>query len=162
MSEKMAAYGWDDEIQNDGQEFVLLEEGDYIFEVVKLEKQTFNGSAKMEASPKAHLTLKIETESGTAYVTTDLILNPLLEWKISQFFRSVGMKKHGEKLKMNWNAVTGRHGRCHVIIREYTGQDGSKRKTNDVDRYVDYDPKAHGEDSFMAIPADAPSEIPFK
>lgn len=38
---------WDDEIRNDGPDYVLLPEGDYTFEVTKLERARFQGSAKL-------------------------------------------------------------------------------------------------------------------
>lgn len=41
------AMGWDDSIENEGQEFVLLDEGDYQFTVEKMERGQFNGSAKL-------------------------------------------------------------------------------------------------------------------
>ena len=38
---------WDDAIESDGQEYVLLEEGDYNFQVVDFERGRFPGSAKI-------------------------------------------------------------------------------------------------------------------
>ena len=47
---------WDDAIENDGQEFVTLEEGDYNFTVTGFERGRFPGSAKLPACNKATLT----------------------------------------------------------------------------------------------------------
>ena len=55
---------WDSSIEDDGQGFVLLEEGDYEFTVSGLERARHAGSAKIPACPKAILTLSIETASG--------------------------------------------------------------------------------------------------
>ena len=40
-------YGWEDEIVNEGGDFVLLPEGDYDFTVAKYERARYDGSAKM-------------------------------------------------------------------------------------------------------------------
>ena len=50
------ALSWDDEIENDGSYFTLLDEGDYDFVVKKFERGRFDGSDKISACPKAILT----------------------------------------------------------------------------------------------------------
>lgn len=92
---------WDDAIENDGQEFVILPEGDYNFTVTDFERGRFPGSAKIPACNKATLTLQVNTADGIAAIKTDLILYRSLEWRISAFFRCIGQKKHGERLVMN-------------------------------------------------------------
>ena len=57
---------WNDTIENDGQEFIILPEGDYNFTVSAFERGCFPGSAKMQACNKASLTLSVETEEGIA------------------------------------------------------------------------------------------------
>ena len=145
------AMGWDDSIENEGQEFILLDEGDYEFTVEKMERGQFNGSAKLSPSPKATLTLAVATDRGTAHVKTDLILNRALEWKLCQFFLSIGLKKHGEPLVMKWGEVTGRTGKAHIRQRSWTGNDGVERKSNDVERYLD--PMEHSACSSASAPA---------
>ena len=61
---------WTDTIESDGQEFVLLPEGDYNFVVSAFERGRFPGSAKMQACNKATLTLQVETKQGVASVRT--------------------------------------------------------------------------------------------
>lgn len=132
---------WDDAIENDGQEFYILPEGDYNFTVVDFERGRFPGSAKLPACNKATLTLQVNTADGTATIKTDLILYRSLEWRISAFFRCIGQKKHGERLVMNWNAVVGSRGRAHFKPRNYTDRDGNERQANDVDKFYDWDEK---------------------
>ena len=108
MMNNNLAMDWNDAIEDDGQEFILLEEGDYNFVVRDFERGHFPGSAKLPACNKATLTLEVETREGSAFVKTDLILCRTLEFRISSFFRSIGQKKHGERLVMNWNKVPGR------------------------------------------------------
>ena len=91
---------WGDTIENDGQEFVILPEGDYTFTVTNFERGRFPGSAKIPACNKATLTIQIDNDKGSATARFDLILYRTLEWKIAAFFRCIGQKKHGEKVTM--------------------------------------------------------------
>lgn len=116
--------GWDDEISNDSGSFVLLEEGDYEFTVTAFERARFPGSTKIPPCNKAVLTLAVESEQGTANVKYDLILYSTLEWKLSEFFRAIGQKKHGEPLRPRWNEVVGSRGRAHFRPRTYTRKIG--------------------------------------
>ena len=52
---------WDDALENDGQEYVVLEEGDYNFTVTGFERGRFPGSAKIPPCNKAALTLAVDT-----------------------------------------------------------------------------------------------------
>ena len=49
--------GWDDVLENDGQEFIVLPEGDYTYTVTNFERGHFPGGAKIPACNKATLTL---------------------------------------------------------------------------------------------------------
>lgn len=140
------ALDWDDTLENDGQEFIILPEGDYDFEVVGFERGTFNGSAKMNPCNKAILTLQVVTDDGIASIRTDLIMNRVMEWRLSAFFRCIGQKKHGEKLQMNWNKVKGSKGRAHFKPRTYIGTDNQEHQVNDVDRFYDYQEESGDDD----------------
>lgn len=124
-------FEWDDEIEVDSQ-FVLLEPGDYDFTVTKFER----GRSK-KGNKKAILTLLVSDGNRKTTIRDDISMLKTAEWKISEFFRSVGLKKHGEKLKMRWNEVTGLTGRCSVSQREYENKNGNMVKTNDIERYLD-------------------------
>lgn len=132
---------WGDALESDGQEYILLEEGDYNFTVTDFERGRFPGSAKIPACNKAAITLAVNTPNGTATVKFDLILYRSLEWRISAFFRCIGQKKHGERLVMDWNKVVGSKGRARFKPRTYTNRNGEERQTNDVDRFYDWDEK---------------------
>ena len=166
MADNMAnnvGMDWNDTIENDGQEYIILPEGDYNFTVSAFERGRFPGSAKMQACNKASLTLSVETEEGIASVRTDLILNRLVEWRISAFFRCIGRKKHGERLVMDWNNLIGAKGRAHFKPRKYTDRDSNEKQANDVDRFYDYDEKffpAQKDGNFGGIPM-SDADIPF-
>ena len=132
--------GWNDTIEEDGQEFTLLPEGDYDFMVVGFERKIKPATKKLPECPKAALTLSIDTDRGFATVKTDLIMHKNLEWKLSQFFRCIGQKKHGEPLVMNWDLVPGSTGRAHITQRTYIGNDGQEHTVNDVAKFCDPEP----------------------
>ena len=155
---------WDDAIENDGKEFIVLPEGDYVFKVTGFERGRYPGSTKIPPCNKATLTLEVRTKDGIAFAHTDIILYRSLEWKISSFFRSIGQKKHGERLVMDWNKVIGCRGRAHFHPETYTGKDGVEHQKNEVDRYLDYDETKmteDPEDAFLQIPEDATDDLPF-
>lgn len=113
--------GWDDSIEKD-EEYILLEAGEYVFKVEKLERARFAGSTNMSACPQAILTLIIITPKGPVKLTHSLFLHSKTEWALSSFFTSIGQKKKGEVLKPNWNTVPGSTGRCKIIKEEYKGE----------------------------------------
>ncbi|MCD8013338.1 MAG: hypothetical protein LUG99_09210 [Lachnospiraceae bacterium] len=151
---------WDDAIENDGQEFVILEEGDYNFEVVDYERGRFPGGKKIPACNKVTFTLQVRTDKGVANCFTDLIWYRSMEWKIASFFRCIGQKKKDQRLVIDWNDIIGRKGRAHFKPATYE-KDGEERSKNDVTRFYDYDEKFFpAEDEFMDIPDDL--ELPFE
>ena len=154
---------WDDFIESDGQEFVVLTPGDYVFTVVDFERGRFPGGPKIPACNKATVTLQVKTPEGITRVRTDLLLYRTLEWKISSFFRCIGQKKHGERLAMDWNNIIGQRGRARFSIRTYTDKDGNERQTNEVDRFYDYDEEkmpAQAAPGFIEVDED--DELPFE
>lgn len=137
--DEVKVYDWDDEIEYDGEEksFVVIEEGDYDFEVIKFERghYTPSANAKTPECNMAKITMKIEVENGECLVTDTFPLANTMEWKISSFFRSVGLKKHGEKLKMQWQKAIGCKGKAHITKTQGTRNDGVY--FNNVGRYID-------------------------
>lgn len=139
MTEDFREFGWDDEIVNE-ESFTLLPAGDYEFEVVKYDRARHEGSAKVPPCNKAIVTFRLcDPVSGqTTELTENFLLCSTLEWKLSQFFLSVGLKKHGEPLRMNWAAAAGRRGFCKVIVNKYM-KDGAERENNRIDKFYAYD-----------------------
>lgn len=148
--------GWEDEINRDEQQYVRVE-GEFPFEVVNMDRGSFPGSAKLPPCNKATLTLRVRTDDGEATVFTDLIMCRALEWKLSEFFRSIGQKKQGETLKMNWNTVVGARGMAQFKPRKYI-KDGEEREANNVAKFLDYD--ASKMEGFKNVPAY--EELPFE
>lgn len=101
-------YGWEDEIVNEDGDSVLLPEGDYDFTVSKFERTRYDGSAKMPPCNMAKVTFTIWGAEDSVEITENFFLCNKFEWKLSALFLALGLKKHGEPLKMNWNAITGK------------------------------------------------------
>lgn len=129
--------GWDDVIMEDGQQFLLLDEGDYDFTVAGFERARHAGSDKIPPCNKAVVSLLIDTPNGSVVIKVDILLYRTLEWRISSFFRSIGQKKHGERLVMDWSKVPGAKGRAHIKVREYTDKWNTIRKRNEVAYFID-------------------------
>ncbi|MCI8439280.1 MAG: hypothetical protein HFF73_07170 [Oscillospiraceae bacterium] len=155
--------GWDDEISNDTS-YILLEEGDYNFRVTAFERGRFPGSAKLPPCNKAILTLEVRTSEGTASVKYDLIMCKAMEWKLCEFFCAIGQRKKGEALRPRWNEVVGSQGRARFKPRTYTKKDGGEGKSNDVEKFYDYDPTQHqlsGQQQAVWTPDNTPSRTPW-
>lgn len=141
MSEMERELGWDDEIEKDGSDYVLLPEGDYDFTVESFERGRHNGSEKLPPCNKAMLKLRIDATEGTALINHNLFLHTKTEGMLSTFFTAIGQKKKGEKLKMNWNAVIGAKGRCKVGIHTWKNNEGEERKGNDIKKFYPFEEK---------------------
>lgn len=130
---------WDDEIEDNGIEYIELQEGDYVFVVEKFERERFEGSDKVPACPRAALTLAIPLSDGrTAHVFDGLLLYKGNGWRITRFFECLGYTRDVEtqKIKPAWNEIIGKSGVVTIKQREYTNRNGENRTTNSVDRYI--------------------------
>lgn len=135
------AFGWDDEFTNEQQEFVLLPEGEYPFEVISMERARYEGGAKLPPCSMAKLTLRIDGGAkGEATVTHRLYLHTKIQGLLGAFFESIGQCKRGETFRPRWNEVVGARGRCRLGIREYTKQSGPHTgetgQSNEVTRFL--------------------------
>lgn len=128
---------WDAEIENEGSDFVVVEPGDYSFTVTGFERARFQGSAKMPPCNQAKLTIRLDIPQGSCEVKHNLFLHSKTEWKLCEFFTAIGQRQSGQRVAMNWNAVTGAKGRCHVTKRSYESskEPGKTLWTNDIDKF---------------------------
>ena len=129
--------GWEDEIENEGSPRVVLEPGEYPFTVQSFERARFAGSEKVPPCPQAIVHLQINAPEGPVPMNVNLFLHTRFEWKLCQFFTSLGLRQHGEKLRMNWAAVAGRSGCCKITKRTYKDRNDVDREANDVDEFLD-------------------------
>lgn len=134
------ALGWDDEFTADiSSGNTQLTEGDYWFEIVKLERSRHNGSDKTPPCNKAIVTFRILAPQGEATVTDQFFVIDL-DWaqrKNTALFASIGLAsredvENGRKIKPHWtNEIAGRRGVCHIAPRAYT-KDGVQHTVNDL------------------------------
>lgn len=108
--------GWNDTIKEDNS-FVELPAGDYSFTIDHYERGRSQGSDKIPPSNMAIVYFNVHTPDGqTATIRENYILHSKLEWKLSELFVGVGLKKKGEELRMNWNALPGLTGRAQISL----------------------------------------------
>lgn len=129
MNNQHREMGFDDVITEDAQAFVILPPGDYEFQVTNIDKARTSGEGKLPPCNMVKVTCTINSNKGKANIIENLVLHTSLEWKLSQFFSSIGQKKKGEPLKMDWNKVMGATGKCRVDNRTYNGDVFNEIKT---------------------------------
>ena len=135
---QVGALDWDSTIEQESN-FKILEPGIYNFRVINMERGNHDGSENMSPCPKAILTINaknVETEEEGEVGYINLFLHSKMEWKLSEFFISIGQKNPGEPLRPNWNNVIGSSGKCELEINSYTGRDGKERQNNQVKSWL--------------------------
>lgn len=131
---------WGDEISRES-DFTIIPEGDYNFTVTGFERGRHDGSEKLPPCNMAIVTLAVTLPDGsTANLRHRLFLHTRCEGLLSAFFTGIGLKRKGEPLRMNWNAVPGAHGRCKITVRSWKGKNGEDMQSNDIKKF--YDPIA--------------------
>lgn len=149
------AYGWNDEVDTTSTgERELLPEGEACFSVVKLERAR-KEYGKFGTINVAVLTLAcstmVEGSDAKAEIKVQLGLHHDLDWKITQFFTSIGQRKHGDEGKFvpNWAQVESSLGRCRIEHRKFAKKsDKPGEKTGITNEIVE----------FLAPEADKPEE----
>jgi hypothetical protein len=125
---------FDSTIENDGEGFTILPNGDEVeYEIKEIEKgRNADGTKPMV---KIKLVATSTKGLGRTSITDSITMSRKSEWKLCEFFTSMGMRKHGEKLQLNWDLV-GAKGRATVSVDEWVGRDGEKRKSNKIKHYL--------------------------
>ncbi|MEG1185918.1 MAG: DUF669 domain-containing protein [Eubacterium sp.] len=130
-------FGWDDTIEKDSPDFILLPDGDYDFEVTAFERARHNGSDKLPPCAKAVVHIKIEIPEGVNIIRHQLFLHSITEGMLCAFFMGIGQRKKGEKLKMNWNQVVGSKGRAKIGTRNFVNDKGDLKNFNEIKKFYE-------------------------
>lgn len=135
--------GWDDEIEKESPDFVTVPEGDYDFKIIGFERSRYTPGpgAKLPPCNMAVLNVEIVNSLGICNIQHRLYLHTRMEGRLSEFFASIGQKKKGERVRMNWNMVPGATGRCRVTIRNYKNKDGEDRQANQISKFYEKEQK---------------------
>ena len=86
-------------------EFVLLDEGVYNFTVTKMEKKVYSGNSTKipNGCPYAELNVQVQSQKGTTNIRERLYLLKSMQWKLTQFFASIGQPVvTGQVFNPNW------------------------------------------------------------
>lgn len=128
--------GWGDEITQDSNNFDPFENGIYMFTVKEYEKTRTRGNEKFPPCNMAKLTLELSDGQRNVRAFDNLVLRNDLEWKIGQFFLSIGMKKENERARIDFDGAIGKSGYVKVEKKAYTNRDGQTRWRNEIARYL--------------------------
>lgn len=133
MANANGAIGWDDEVSTsdageNGQrdEFALLPNGTYPFEVKVVERGSFKGSQKLPPCNKVRVGVLLDGgEAGRGWANHNFFMHTSTLWKIYQFLEAVGLRKKGDTTagRIPWEkVVNGMSGRCEVKTCEWNGK----------------------------------------
>lgn len=140
MSEKIEKeLDWDDTIQDDGKDFEPLPAGDYDFVIEKIERGRSKGEGKLPPCNMATVYFTVHDRDRDVTIRENFLLHTKMEWRLSELFRSVGLKKEGEPLRMNWQALPGLTGRCRV--KQKPGSKDPSKLFNRIDKLYPKEPK---------------------
>lgn len=135
---------WGDSFEVDPtHEFPTLVPGEYPFIIEKVERTSVQKEeSDYYGCPMAAVTFRItgKDETGseaTITRTENFMLHMDFLWKISELFISVGLARKGERITPDWTGLPTRAGQCRVKVREYTNRNGDKRKSNDIEKFLD-------------------------
>ena len=139
----MTVFDWDSKITaEESSNFALLEPGVYPFTVTKFERGQFIPSATSkirDVCAKATYTLTVEdAEHGLSTdIRYTLFLDSSNSWKITQFFKSIGLfptDVDGREVAVPWTQAEGCKGHCELGVHEYVDNTGTTRQANDIKR----------------------------
>lgn len=131
MNENLTVYDWDDEIEKESS-FTLLEPGDYNFTISHFDKGWYDGSDKLPPCNQAIVFFNVYDDKGNkAQLRVNYQLCAVMEWKLSELFKAIGLKKEGQRVRMQWDKVPGATGRCKVI--QVPGTKDPSKMFNQID-----------------------------
>ena len=135
---------WNDVIEDDGQEYVLLLKRIITSLLLILKKEDSLVVQKFLLQIKKQNQFKfflkwVLPQWNLTWFSQNLLLGKYL----LSFVQSV--KRKWWKITMDWNKVLGAKGRAHIKQKVYTNQSGEEKNINDLDYFIDYDEKYFSE-----------------
>ena len=105
MSVEGRELGWDDSIKQDSQNFDPIPEGDYNVTIEKYDRSRSKGEGKLPPCNMAVVYFIVHGPDREITIRENYILHSSLEWKLSELFRGVGLKKEGEDAPIDIAAI---------------------------------------------------------
>jgi hypothetical protein len=139
MTEANEALGWDDVISGDDDDFQLIPEGVYPFEIIDLQRGQHKQIGVIPDCPKAILKVRVYHAPGTySDLRHTLYLHKTRMGLLCVFLKSIGQRKHGDAKAADWSRVVGAKGHCKVTIGEWkpNGSNGESVRKNEI-RFLD-------------------------
>jgi hypothetical protein len=131
---------WGDSFIAEESNFTLLPAGEYPFTVTNFERKIYDGNSDKipNGAPFAEIQMEFKGAEGTTTVTDRLYLMKKWQWKLTQFFESIGQAPViGQPFNPNWNGVIGSHGTAKLAINKYTSnKSGKEVSNNQVNEYL--------------------------
>lgn len=125
--------GWDDEVSvSEG--YVLIPEGEYDFVIEGFERGRYEGSDKVPPCNRALLKIRVDAPEGTAIMNESLLLYEKMDWKLAEFFLSIGAEEKDGKVRMNWQMVPQSTGRALIEVRP--DRKDPEKKYNHVKKFL--------------------------
>lgn len=83
--------------------------------------------------------MEFTTSTGEkSTLTENFYLYKKMQWKINQFFTSIGAPKNPEgKVKMNWGTVLGAKGAASLVVNDYTDRSGNPAQNNRIKDFLE-------------------------
>lgn len=106
--------GWEDSIKQDAQDYEPIPEGDYNVTIEKFDRSRSKGEGKLPPCNMAVVYFTVHVPEREVTIRENYVLHTSLEWKLSELFRGVGLKKEGEELRMDWSALPGKTARAKI------------------------------------------------
>lgn len=138
--------GWEDTIQNDGQDFEPVAAGDYDVTVERFDRSRSKGEGKLPPCKMAVVYFTVHAYDRDITIRENYVLHSSLEWKLSELFCGVGLKKKGEELRMNWQMLPGKKARAKVGLKP--GKNDPSKQYNFIEKLYPYEPPKYQAGNF--------------
>ena len=132
--------------EKDPASYSIIPPGEYNFEVMDFKRtrepyRNKKSNIDIGDCPCREVSLKIYDDDGHDFggINDKLYLIDDADWKLKMFFSSIGMRKHGEKFRMDWEGAKRKHGRVKIknTVKDSTKTPGEKVIFCNVERYLD-------------------------
>ncbi|KRN88171.1 hypothetical protein [Ligilactobacillus acidipiscis] len=130
--------GWGESFTAEESEFTLISAGNYPFTVKEMDRKIYDGSGKIpNGTPYAEVKCEVTGPEGTTTISERLYLLKRMQWKLTQFFQSIGQGVViGQPFQPNWSTVVGSKGMAEIEVNSYNDKDGNPKKNNRIKNFL--------------------------